>query len=432
MNDLLGGSLFFIYIFSVVTVINYSKLDNKQKISIIYILTYGIEFNKGSNHANGWILYVAFICAVFLFEEYWNSDKYKNELVKKMLYKILDFLYQFIFVYKGIEFSISYLILMNKDVISNRINAVYNGNFEKIILMSSGIVLVLSIHLMFKWPVEHFSYTEIMNKINVWPYYKMLEIETDIEKFEQRLKLITDIEDRLFFDRDSYTFLSLNYIKVYMCREMKMSTSLNPTFMNCFWVRLKRTKGIRMRIRLVKKGIQWMANNIVCWTNFKIAIIRKIRKGVFLRGHSTIEMQLFRTLSYKRGITVGKPHGIKETYNTWVRKCYEIFFTHIFFSGLKKYLLENGTVNITYYRLYIVYLYIHTVITWYNEKRYMPMSKLFKEKKISEWSMEKLFVAGLGLSQKNRIEMNRVFLYNNIIQKYKLNMDIIEEIITET
>lgn len=65
------------------TVINYSKLDNKQKISIIYILTYGIEFNKGSNHANGWILYVAFICAVFLFEEYWNSDKYKNELVKK-------------------------------------------------------------------------------------------------------------------------------------------------------------------------------------------------------------------------------------------------------------------------------------------------------------------------------------------------------------
>ncbi len=60
------------------------------------------------------------------------------------------------------------------------------------------------------------------------------------------------------------------------------------------------------------------------------------------------------------------------------------------------------------------------------------MSKLFKEKKISEWSMEKLFVAGLGLSQKNRIEMNRVFLYNNIIQKYKLNMDIIEEIITET
>lgn len=139
MNDLLGGSLFFIYIFSVVTVINYSKLDNKQKISIIYILTYGIEFNKGSNHANGWILYVAFICAVFLFEEYWNSDKYKNELVKKMLYKILDFLYQFIFVYKGIEFSMSYLILMNKDVISNRINAVYNGNFEKIILMSSGM-----------------------------------------------------------------------------------------------------------------------------------------------------------------------------------------------------------------------------------------------------------------------------------------------------
>ena len=43
METLLGNSVFFIYIIAIVSVINYSELSSKQKISVIYLLTYGIR-----------------------------------------------------------------------------------------------------------------------------------------------------------------------------------------------------------------------------------------------------------------------------------------------------------------------------------------------------------------------------------------------------
>lgn len=431
MNDLLGGSLFFLYIFSVVTVANYSKFDNKQKISILYILTYGIEFNRSSTQVNSGILYISFICSVFLLEEYWNDDKYKNKLIKRIVYKITDFLYQFIFVYKGIIFSAAYFILANKDKINIKIQNIYNQNFEWITVAISAVMLVLAIHSIFTWSVEHFSYTEMMNRINQYPYYKMLENELSEEEFEKRLYLITDMEDRFFFQRKSYTVLSLEYIKRYVQKEQG-----TPSFQKEVLYRFKRNwkckKGIRRKIKFLLRSIKQGVKYIVYLIHLKIEKCSTIRRKIFARGHSTIEMQLFRTLSYKSGIKLGKPRGVKEAYDTLVRKGYEVFFTHIFFSGLRQYLLDNGVVNVSYYRQYIVYLYVHTVIAWYNGKRYMPMDRLFGEKKVSEWDMEMLFIEGLGLSRKTKVKMERIECYHDIISKYRLDIHKIEKLIAQS
>ena len=104
MDELLGGSLFFLYLLSVVTVINYGKLNSKQKMSVLYILTYGIGFNYVNSNKNIWALIVSFLCAVFLYEEYWNCDEYKNTVIRRFLYKLLDYIYYFVFIYKGLFF----------------------------------------------------------------------------------------------------------------------------------------------------------------------------------------------------------------------------------------------------------------------------------------------------------------------------------------
>lgn len=433
MSELLGGSLFFIYLFSVVTVMNYSRLDNRQKISVIYILTYGIEFNRSSieesSRADSWILYIAFLCAIFLFEEYWNDDKYKSKLIKGIVYKAMDYLYQFIFVYKGLLFSAAYVVLAKADEIGGKIDLCEGDIAGKIVIAVSALILVGAIHSVFAWPVEHFSYTEIMNKIEEWPYYKMVEEEKDTAQFRERLELVTDIEDRFFFQRKSYTFFSAGYVKLYLQDGEKGGHFSGTAAFERFKMEWKCNRGIRAKMRLVGKCLKKIFRYLGNWIARKKKKAGKFRKAVFRRGHSTIEMQLFRTLSYKRGIKVGKPHGIRETCNALVRKGYEIFFTHIFFSGLKKYLQESGIANMKRYREYIVYLYVHTVIAWYNGKRYMPMSNLFKGEKVSKWNLEKLFIEALGLSQKSKIEMERVLRFGSIMEKYHLDRKKIEKIL---
>lgn len=43
---LIGDSFFFIYLFAVISVITFETFSAKQKISIIYIFTYGISFTE--------------------------------------------------------------------------------------------------------------------------------------------------------------------------------------------------------------------------------------------------------------------------------------------------------------------------------------------------------------------------------------------------
>lgn len=333
MDELLGGSLFFIYLISVVTVINYEKLDSKQKMSVLYILTYGIGFNYTNLNRSIWILVISFLCAVFMYEEYWNSDELKNKLIRKFRYKLLDFFYYFIFIYKGVLFILALFVLANSN---HSINQFFLS--KSMVVTVSIIILVFSIHGMFSNRVEHASFTEIMKKIEAdYPYYIMADNHM-CEDFERRLSMLADIEDRLFFKRSAYTSFSLEYIKLYFKEKKDNAIRHNTSYKSiiarfkCSWGRSHGISKIKLIVRFIRKSVQLMISSY----SEKYNDIKNDVKKVFSRGHSTIEMQLFRTLSFKRGIRVGKPRGLREIHYMIVRKVYEVIFTHVFFSELKK------------------------------------------------------------------------------------------------
>lgn len=383
MEELLGKSLFFLYLLSVVTVSNLSLFNMKQRVSVVFILTYGIGFNQRDNTGNMMMVYISFLCAIFLMEEYWNEDEYKNTLIRKIRFKIIDYIYYILFIYKGFLFSLSYFILMLRDSLLARFGILNTLGGARFLVAVSVLMLIFSIQSMFSNPVEHNKYSGIMKKINEWPLYlmrtEMSECESGLKK---RLEMIADVEDKLFFARNAYTVFSLDYIRQYR------------------------------RI-----------NNV--------SILKKIRiKGLLSRGHSTIEAQLFRTFSYKKGLKIGKPNGVRETCRVFIRKMYETFFTHIFFQGLKQDLLDNGVANLDDFRYYILFLYVHTVITWCNGVRFMPMDRAFEKKEIYKWDIDKLFIATLGLSYKGKLTIERVRMYEEVAMKYGVDIGNVEKMIS--
>lgn len=69
----------------------------------------------------------------------------------------MDYLYQFIFVYKGLLFSAAYVLLAKADEIGGKINLCEGDIAGKIVIAVSALILAGAIHSVFAWPVEHFK-----------------------------------------------------------------------------------------------------------------------------------------------------------------------------------------------------------------------------------------------------------------------------------
>lgn len=179
-----------------------------------------------------------------------------------------------------------------------------------------------------------------------------------------------------------------------------------------------------------------MVDNVKYVIDYLYSGCKIIGKKVFkylIRGHSTIEMQMIRILFYKRGLLLGNPvvrnenkkvriwGTIRKLYCMIDRKCFEVIYSSIVFASLKHYLGINQITNLDYFRYYIVYLYLHIVQTNVNGKKYRPVSKYFEEADVSEWSMEKIFVAGLGLCSR-QITPKRIQIYDSLVKKYDLDV----------
>ncbi len=406
MEVLFAGSIVFIYLFAFISIMNYAELNNKQKVSIMYLLTYGFQLTHST--ISPIPVGILFLGALFLYEEYWNKDSAKNTIMGSLLCKILDFITQLFFVYKGIVFGIS-LWLIDNDLF------LLFGNRQIII---SVVLLFITIHLMFTSSVEFNTYTDILNKIERTPYYCLIENEIDNDGFYDRLNLLVDVEDKYFFERDGYTFASLDYISLYL-RDHDNSSYIQYT-VGDFINKWGKEKKLREKLKLIKKGILYGYKWWRSWLKAKIEIIKRVGKNLTVRGHSTIEMQLFRTFIYKRGIEMGRPRNLQEWYKTIKRKLFELIFTPFFWKGLKKYLSHEGVVNLNYFREYILYLYCYNVIAWFGGKRYFPMAKLYEKKAIAEWELEMFFIEILGLS-KRKITQEKIALYKVIIEKYGLD-----------
>lgn len=473
---LIGDNFFFIYLFAAISVITFETFSAKQKISIIYIFTYGISFN---NLLDKKILLVCMVFTLFIYEEYLNnSETKKKDFLYRIIYKVLDFLYLYVFRYKILiicvaiglrSYTFNHIMLhvMPECIHLHIVDYVFS-----IITVISAVLLCLGIHLMITDFVQMYTFERVFNIFEQYPYYECpLSKLQKREQLCRRMELIADIEDRTFFvRRKSYHFWSYENIKALWITKRSNRNEIknfdNSSKIKCLITNLIRNinrfgqdvpgyfkwvyKGacripshlkyffrnrhdILKNIRNIPKAMLGNVKRVVSTLYSRCKIMGKKIFQYLIRGHSTIEMQMIRILFFKRGLLLGNPivrnenkkikisSTIRKLYWMIERKCFEVIYSSIVFSSLKHYLGINQITNLDYFRYYIIYLYVNVVQTSINGKKYRPVSKYFEEEDVSEWSMEKVFVVGLGLCSR-AITTKRIQTYNFIVKKYDLDV----------
>ncbi|WP_019723299.1 hypothetical protein [Enterococcus mundtii] len=97
MNGLFGDNIFFLFLFACITIMNYSRMTENQKIILFYLLTFGLAILKVISIMNS-IFYLSIVS--FFYLEFLTEDTVKIKFVKKLRYKIVDFLFLMVAQYK--------------------------------------------------------------------------------------------------------------------------------------------------------------------------------------------------------------------------------------------------------------------------------------------------------------------------------------------
>lgn len=377
------------------TKIEIDSQNIRIKISIMYILSYLLVFfNVADIKA---ILIILFIIT-FVFLEFVFIDDFKRKIMKKRTYFILDYIYQIIFEYKVGYLLISFLLISSSlkhfiRFILTKLHIFYFITKYIPILKTCYIVLVplISILLLIK------AIIQIIN--NEFETKTFEEIFKDMEGlkpfagFGRNAKLIdccnilTFKEDRSFFYREeSYNWLSISFIK-YRLKRM---------YISCKKYHIKKENIITKQINKIITFIYFIGRiSYISIKYFKklLIIFRdmiKKRKKItnYLRGYSTIEMQLIRTLAVKDGYTT----------HTYQRKIYEFAYSTIFFDSLKNYYRYHEYNNLYEFKYYIIYLYIMIAPIRINGKNYDNIRKLYNKEELNKITIEEFYIWTFGLS----------------------------------
>ena len=438
MEGLLTNNIFFVFLLGILVILNYEAFDKKQKIAIIYACSFGLTFNSNLKYM---IILILLIFILFLYEEYLNEDLIKIKYVTKIRHKCADFFYMYVFQYKILYVALAIILKANiNDIITLRIfaeSSVLQGTLENVLFTIPILLLVIGVHKIFNNPVELKNFKQINQKFSENPYYAFRDLQ-EREILFAHLELVADIEDYSFFVRkSSYCSWSLEFLQAVLKKKNSQKTTVKKTHKKWFkglWRKLTSSVSykhfiqfcrFKNKINTIKKYAKWINTKIsVAFVNLRKKCIQKFKR--YLRGYSTIEMQLIRILSYKKGLKMGMPHNCQEAYLVATRKFYEIIYAPIFFEGLKKNL--NVSPQKDYFRYYIVYIYLHTVQTKLNGHTFRPLDKIFGDVDVFDWPMEALFIIALGLNSM-QITKKRIDSYMYIVDKYQLNLDIIYQLV---
>lgn len=367
MEELFKNNIFFVYLLACIAIFNYGVFTKRQRILIIYLITYGLGFFK---IVEIWKIVVLLVTVLFLFEEYLNTDTGKIEIIKKVRYKILDFIYYAIF-----QYSIIYILIA---IMFNSNYCLYKIKGGKIV---SFILFVIAVQKLNNPKFELNTFTSMKKRFDEYAF-KYIDFASD--DLVEKMMILSEIEDKSYFERKTtYNFLSREFVK-YKINEKRMDYN-------------GKMQKNRFSIRWVMKKIN-----------------KDFKEGLVLRGYSTIEMQLIKNIGIKRGF-------LRKKYLI-TRKIYEVIYTKIFFSGLRTYYESNQYGKIEYFKKFIVYIYLHNVPTTINGKKYLKFIDAFNGKKIEEISMNAMFVACLGLNTR-KIYKQRVELYSGMFPRHNLDME---------
>lgn len=328
--------LFWVYLNFVV------EIEEKyKKVILMYLVTYITNILNVVPTVQS---YVILLLALFIETEFWD-DNFKMKIMNSIFDKILDFIYTMIFQRGLISFSISLLICSNWWL------ANFDGIVPWIMQIISGIIVYISCKNVTRERFKTISFTDIKAKIDAILKYRDFIKEKKSIDYPQSVLMI---EDRSFFERGEkrHTFLNSYYFKIGYIK------------------------------KLIRK-----------FKSFIYSYEKKESVKRFLRGYSTIEMQLLRTLAVEDGYDC-----------VFRRKIYEVIYSRLFYKNLKKYYKECRCETY-YFKEYILYLYLR-VAPCLNVGGEKKVEDVFNKKRnrINEYTKEQLFILTLCFSGKIKRE----------------------------
>lgn len=359
MEELFVGNsvilLFWAYISFMIDIDEYYK-----KIILMYLITY---IANVLNIVPTFQSYGVLLLALFLDIEFLH-DKTKKLIINSFLEKFVDYMYIMITHYSLICFTFA-VGLSSNFVLS------YLGKYKVVLQVISCLFIYLGCKNSASEKFKVTSFDEIKQQIDkIQSYRTFLERDKEICASE----CILAIEDKNFFMRENrYAF----YLK----------ENYQYKFKNLF-------------IRFL-------------YSENKIQCIYKV-----LRGYSTIEMQLLKTLAIKNGYR----YIIR-------RKMYEIIYSKLFFKNLKLYYEECG-YDVNQFKDYILYLYVRSAPCLNKGREKQVNNILGPRKKIEDYSKEKLFALTLCFSGKIKWP-NVLEIYRETIETYNLNVEDMKKLIRQ-
>lgn len=356
-----------------IAIYNYSDLKEYQRMTIIYISVYALTI---LNLIGVKLAVLLLVISLFCFFEIFTSDEMKFKILINPLYKLVDFIY--------ISFSQYAFGGMCCALLMLRIKLPESLNEQNVVFKVLSLLLfiwTLTATLQQKFVIHTF---EEMYKI--FTCFPINEIEFN-EKLDEACAILVSIEDKMYFERKAYSFVSVKYI-----------------------------------IRILKNKIstQRGSKKIVCVFSTGKCFIRNVFNKS--RGYSTIPMQLVRSIGIKRG----------DTYD-YRRKIFQILYSRMLFQGIEWMMKEERVSRRRHFKKYLLYIYFHKVNTFLGDVRFSKFLNAFdmkydkkNDKDIYDCTNEGIFIACMGLSKRAvNITRENIDYYLQNIDNVELDSDII-------
>lgn len=362
MEELFAGNsiilLFWVYISFIIDVEEKSK-----KVMLIYLITYLANI---LNIVPTIQSYGILLGALFLEIEFWQ-DKFKKQIINNFFEKIIDFAYIMISQYSIIFFTMA-LVTSSNYVIGQY------ENYQKVILQIGSMML-------FYWSCKGTasesyricSFDKIKEQIDEIKKYRVF-LERDVEICNPYCVLA--IEDGSFYSRGNrYTFFNIYYLRNIYLRKIK-----------------------KLFLRFLHSSNKQ----------------NSLKK--FLRGYSTIEMQLLRTLAIEEGYEC-----------IFRRKFFEILYSQLFWKNLRNY-YKNCGCDTEQFKDFILYLYLRSAPCLNRGQEHKIEAVIGKRDNIESFSEEELFILTLCFSGKIK-RSNVLEIYKSVIEDYGLDVERLQKLV---
>jgi len=371
MQELIHN-VYFLFFISCILVLTYDVFSSSQKIMIIHGISFAVSALTDLNFS---YIIVVYILSLFIIDEYLTLDQMHLEIVSKLLQKITDFIYRFIFQQSGGWMLVALFLQSQyaKDFWSLHFSSINNPIFQSSysLLFISISIFIIGIQRMSAGSFVLFDCNEIVNAINKVPYkspdYKSL-------KTIQVFLILTSIEDRSFYYRENtYTWISLKFLwhKIKSIHEKTVYIPSTHRSLKYAFLALRCYLKEKGPFRTVKYVFSRLSDD-VNGERFFLSEIRRLIK-FRIRGYSTIEMQLVRNIAIRSGYLANK--------NTVRRKIFELLYSDILFRGFKNYLKRNHVPNLEHYKDWLLYVYLYSVntkiSTEYGTRFYARLTSIF-------------------------------------------------------